>query len=1071
MAKTENIVMQYNSRFKNSFYSLASVLLICLLIVFPTQLVAQVTTGNLQGTVMEKTGESLPFANVIAIHQPTGTSYGATTAEDGRYILANLKPGGPYTLEVSFVGYETARYEELYITLGQTKKLNIEISPATETLEAVELVYNVDDPFENDKSGVSSNIDKATIESVPTLHRSLQDVTRLSPQGGQSSFGGSNYRYNNLSIDGASNNDVLGFQEPSSGAAGSVASGTPGALAGTQPVSLDAIQEVQVSIAPFDVQQGNFTGASINAVTRSGTNQTEGSVYFFGRNQRLTGRSVDENRTPIADYHDFQTGMRLGGAIVENKLFYFVNYERTGRSEPVLNAPGDPGTQISADIAQAIRDTLVSRYNYDPGSFGAINNERKSDKVFIRLDYNLNDNNQLTIRDNFVAASADNLERGETLLKYSSQGFTHVSRTNSLVGELKSRINDQTFNHLIVGYNTVNDERVYDGDVFPHVDITYNSANTILLGTYREASIYGLTLNTTQFTNNLKFYKGKHTLTLGTNNDLYNIQYRFLTAWNGRWEYNSLQDFYDDMPSRIRGVYNYGDNSFEFNKNNPSADFRVMLLSGYIQDKMEVNDRLSLTAGIRLDMQVHPDKVPINPEVVNTPEFSHFNNDFGGVPQINPRVAFQYQLDEEGNMQIRGGSGLFTGRIPFAWYAYSHYISGENYGNIDLRPDTTQPIVRDLSDLRPQQPNLTEINLVDNDFKLPRAWRSSLAVDMKLPNGYLFTLEGMYSKALDEIWFRSINLKDSTANLEGADNRPYYLGSGADKKVNPNFTNVFLLTNTNKGYKYFVTASIRKTYLDRLDVFAAYTYGESKDIMNGVRNSMAANFSWNQSIESNDPELAYSNFDVRHRVIASASYTENWNVNQKTSFVMIYGARSGFPYSYTVAGDVNRDGSSKNDLFYVPENQSEIDLVPIEDGSGKVLVTPQEQWEQLDSYIENDAYLSTRRGQYAERNGARAPWNHTLDLRINHQSNTLKKAGQSLEVSLDIINVLNLINPNWGLQSYIPNVRNSSYQLIDFEGIQNNRAQYAFKNPQGNPWQTDALNSRWQAQIGLRYNF
>lgn len=683
---------------------------------------AQVTRGAIEGMINDGSGKAIPFANVVATHVPTGTQYGTTSMDNGKFALANLKPGGPYTIQTSFVGYENSTQDSVYVRLGKTSTVNFRMRSTSVSLEEFNVTVDKSDPLSNGKTGISSNLNESQVQGTPTLNRSLNDVTRLVPQGGQSSFGGSNYRYNNLSIDGASNNDVLGFQEPASGAGGSVASGTPGALAGTQPISLDAIQEVQVALTPFDVRQGNFTGASINAISRSGTNSLGGSIYFFGRNQLLTGKSVDSERAMIADYHDYQTGFRIGGPIVQNKVFFFANYEKTSRVEPVLNAPGSPGTQISYDIANAVRDTLIGRYGYDPGSFGEVFNERSSDKIFLRLDFNLSPKHQLTLRDNFVTASADNLERGSTFLTYTSQGFTHQSNTNSLVAELNSTFSNNVFNKLTVGYNTVNDERTYDGDVFPHVRITYNSANTIFLGTYREASIYGLTLNTTQLTDNLKIYKNKHTITLGTTNDIYNIQYRFLTAWNGRWEYKSLDNFYNDLPSRIRGVYNYGDNSFEHNKNNPSADFRVMLLSAYAQDKFQVNDQLTVTAGIRMDMQVHPDKVPINQNVVSTPEFAHFDNDFGGVPQINPRVSFNYFLNKEQTAQVRGGTGLFTGRIPFAWYAYAHYVSGEQYGNIDLRPDSTQAITTDLSELREEQPNLTEINLVDNDFKLPRSW-------------------------------------------------------------------------------------------------------------------------------------------------------------------------------------------------------------------------------------------------------------------------------------------------------------------------------------------------------------
>ncbi|MCI5057709.1 MAG: carboxypeptidase regulatory-like domain-containing protein [Flavobacteriales bacterium] len=1045
--------------------------LVLILMCAPFFLKSQITSSSIEGSVHDSLGNKLQYATIQVTHIPTGTFFGATSMKDGHFVLDNLKPGGPYKLVASIVGYRKLIKENIYVDLGKTHWFDLKMKEDVHMLGPVSILGDRNDVFNNDKKGISNNIDERTINSTPSLNRSLQDVTRLSPQGGQSSFAGANYRYNNLSIDGASNNDVLGFQEPSSGAAGSLASGTPGALAGTQPISLDAIQELQVSIAPYDVKQGNFTGASINAVTRGGTNTLEGSAYFFGRNQWITGKSANEERSAIADYYDYQSGFRLGGPLIKNKLFVFANYENTGRKEPILNEPGTEGTQISREIAQAISDTLISRYDYDPGSFGALFNERKSDKFFIRLDYNINKKHQLILRDNYVVGSADNLDRGSNFLKFSSQAFTHISKTNSLVAELKSRFNGRVFNHLIVGYNTVNDERVYDGDVFPHVEITHNSANTIFLGTYREASIYGLTLNTTQISDNLKIYKNKHTITVGTNNDIYDIQYRFLTAWNGRWEYKSLDHFFNDQPKRIRGVYNYGDNSFEYNKNNPSADFRVMLLSFYTQDRYRFSNRFEVTAGVRLDLQVHPDKVPKNEAVFNTTAFQGYHNDFGGTPQVNPRLGFQLALNENKTMQLRGGSGLFTGRIPFAWYAYAHYISGLNYGNIDLRPDSNLTITPDLANLQVLQPNLTEINLIDDDFKLPRDWRSSISFDWKLNKGLNLTFEGMFSKSIQDIWFRSINLKDSTTIMEGADDRLVYLGSGEDKKINPAFTNVFLLTNTNKGYKYFLTVQANKKFDNGLMVTSAYTFGESKDLMNGVRNSMAANFSWNQSVNSNDPDLSWSNFDIRHKIVGTAQYKFKLNPRNQTMVTLVYTGRSGAPFSYTVAGDLNNDGSSKNDLFYVPANKNEIQLVDIVDNNGDVVISTEEQWEQLNKYISADDYLSSRRGQHTERNGGRAPWNNLLDLRVAHQLFPKESKPNNFEFTFDIINILNLLHYSWGLQSYVPNLQNSSYQLIDLEGTENNQATYQFNNPNGTPWQIDQLNSRWQAQLGLRYNF
>ncbi len=1031
---------------------------------------AQITSSTIEGKITEQNGLPLPSAYIRAVHEPTGTQYPTVSRDNGDYTLSNLKVGGPYTLVCTYIGYSADTLRNLYLALGIAKKANFILMEKREALQTLEIVGQKDGVAEGADMGITANISREQLENIPSLNRSLQEATRMSSQGNQSAFGGNNYRFNSLSIDGASNNDAVGFQEPASGAAGSVASGTPGALAGTQPISMDAIAQVQVAIAPFDTRQGNFTGANINAVTRSGTNILEGSVYTFGRNQWVTGRSIDEARTPIADYFDIQSGFRLGGALKKNKLFYFINYEHTRRNEPVLNRPGDPDTNIPFDVAQRIADTLRTRYGYDPGTFGDASTDRVSDKFFVRLDYNIGDRHQLTLRDNFVKASSENLERGSNFLNFGNQGFTHESRNNSAVMELKSRLGHHSDNHLIIGHNTINDTRSFEGRVFPHLRITYNTSNTIFAGTYREASVYGVKVNTTQFTDNLNLYKGRHTFTLGTQNEFMDIEYRFLTAWNGRWEYRSVEDFYNDRPRRIRGVYNRENNDYFFNLNQPSADFKVFLLSLYAQDRFKVSERLSLTAGLRIDMQLHPEKVPINPTVVATREFSHFDNDFGGVPQLNPRLGFHYQLDSEGRWQWHGGSGLFSGRIPFAWYAYSHYISGVEYGNIDLRPSGSLEITENLSDLRATQDGLTEVNLVDNDFKLPRTWRSSLSLDWRPKDDLKLSLSMMYSAVLDAVLFRSINLRDNQQRLEGADDRWRYQGSGTEKKINDTFTNVFLLTNTDQGFQYNLTLGVEKRLGAHLNTFLNYTYGESKDISNGVRNSLAANFNWNQSLNSNAPALAYSNFDLRHNTVLATDYHTTWANGQQSRVNIVVTARSGSPFSFTYVGDVNNDGSSQNDLLFIPEKAEDIVLVDIVDAGSEILVSAEEQWVQLDRYIENSDYLRERRGSYAERNGARTPWNGQVDLRLAHEI-PMGKKGRKLAFTLDIINALNLIYRDWGRQAFVPNVLNSSFPLLDFVGLEDNRPQFQFKNPSGTPWQVDPLNSRWQAQVGLRYSF
>ncbi|GAC1374907.1 MAG: carboxypeptidase regulatory-like domain-containing protein [Hymenobacter sp.] len=772
---------------------------------------------------------------------------------------------------------------------------------------------------------------------------------------------------------------------------------------------------------------------------------------------------------PISKYYDVQSGFSLGGPILQNKLFFFGNYENQRREEPVLYAPGDADAIVPKDVAQQISTFLKTQYHYDPGTFGGATIQRNSDKLLLRLDYNLSEKHRLSLRDNYVTGFADNLERSPTVLNFGNQGFRHHSRTNSIVAELKSSFTNQLSNQLIVGHNTVSENRTYDGRIFPHLEINYNTATSIFAGTYREAAVYGSSLSTTQLTDNLTFFKNRHTVTVGTTNELNNIEYRFLTAFNGRWQYSSVDAFLNDRPNRVRGVYNTENNDADYNKSQPSANFRVLLLSAYAQDDYRVSNRLNVQVGLRMDLQVHPDKVPVNPAVAKNPEFNQYQNKFGGVPQLNPRLSFTYQLNEANTMQLRGGSGLFTGRIPFVWYAYAHYVSGNRYNNIDYKPTGVLPIAEDLSALQAVQPGIAEINLVDNNFKLPRDWKSTLAFDVKLPYEFTFTAEGLYSKVVTGMLFQSINFKDNKATFDGADNRPYFVATGSAAKIDPAFTNVFVMSNTHQGYNYNATFTLNKRIQNRLEATAGYSYGQSKDLVNGVRVSPAANYEWNQSLVANSPALAYSNFDLRHKFIGNVSYNLQVKERLNLGASLVYIARSGSPFSFVYEGDVNRDGSAKNDLLYIPRTRDDIKLVDFTTPQGTV--TAQQQYAQLDQYIAHDEYLAGRRGSYAERNAARTPWTQQLDLRLTAKLPVAKAGTQRLEISFDIINLGNLLNRAWGLQYFVPNINNSGYALLDFVRIDGKTPVYQFHNPGGTPWQTDPINSRWQGQVGLRYSF
>ncbi len=1056
----------------NSFYMRHFFCLTLFLFLIITVGFSQITTAGFKGNVYDENNKPLSKATVEATLVSTGEKYIGTTQANGNFILPNIKSGGPYSIICTYTGYFTEKFSDIQLTLGNYFIQNFILKIAEKQEEAVTVSAGKNNIFNKKRNGAATNINAEQLKNLPTINRSLQDFIKLSPQANGNSFAGSNYRYNNLSIDGAALNDAFGFTEPASGAGGSQATGTPGSLARTQPISLETIQEIQVAVSPFTVTAGNFTGGSVNAVTKSGTNTTKGSVFFSGRNQLLTGKSADAARTKIEKYYDYQTGFGMGGAIKQNKLFYFTSIEIGRKSEPVLFAPGTSGAVIPQDVAKSILDTLAKRYGYNSGTYGDINTATNSNKFFGRLDWNISKIHKLQIRNNYVNAFSDYLERGANSLNFESQGYRHLSKTNSTVLEFKSNFSNKISNNLIIGYTTVNDKREIAGAIFPHIEITYNTANVIFAGAYREAAVYGLKLKTFEATDNVVLYKNKHTITLGSHNEIYDVDYRFLTAYNGRWAYSSPASFFADKPSRIRGVYNTTNNDYEFNRNNPSAKFRVLLLGSYLQDEWAITKHFNITAGIRFDFTVQPNQESPNPKVTSLKEFNQYQNKLSNTPQLAPRLGFNWDVLHNNSLQLRGGLGIFNGRLPLNWLAYPYYNDGFTYGNVDYRPGgAIVPLNKDLSQIAATyQPNITEINLLDNNFKLPQVLRSSLGIDVKTNNNWTFTLEGIYTKTLNDVLYKTINLKDSTATLSGSgDNRPVYLGSGNQQKIGTAFTNVFLLTNTNEGNKYALSASAAKNITPSLNIRFSYTYGVSKDIANGVRNSPQANWEFNQTILPNNPKLSNSNFDIRNRLLALVTKQFNRKKSQ-TAFTFIYNAQSGSPFSFVYIGDVNRDGSPNNDLIYIPKSQADANLIDIKDVTGNVTVTAAQQWENLNNYINSDKYLRTKKGSYAERNGARTPWNQELDCKVSHTF--LLNNKQSVSLSLDIFNLSNLINRNWGKQYFVPNLLNGNYQLITLQNITNStKPNFIFNNPVNTPWQIDPITSRVQGQLSVRYNF
>ncbi|MBC7388213.1 MAG: TonB-dependent receptor [Opitutaceae bacterium] len=1091
----------------------------------------QITSSNISGNVKSTSGEGLIGVAIQATHKPTGTNYIVESDISGNYYIANMQPGGPYVIKMAYTGYKPQQKDSIYLQLGET--LSLDLKMVDESVQTEEVVVTGNQEI---KTGTGTTISNVQIRELPTISRSITDFTRLTPQSSNNSFAGTNFRYNNITVDGAINNDAIGFS-PSLGGVGST-SGMPGSSTRTQPLSLDAIETVSAQIAPYDTKIGNFTGGSINAVTRRGTNDVTGSVYAFGRNASITGPnnvSGDKSKMP-SSYYDYQTGFRVGFPLVKDKLFFFTNEEITRRQEPQFFGAGTSNSVLSGAQAQRITDSLMSptfmpttqydpKGTYNPGTYGDYNIYSNSTKFFNRLDWNITNKHQFLIRNNYVTSEATNLDRTQTQFQFGGYDWLQKNTQVSTVAELKSRFSNRFSNDAIIGYTNIHDYRDPGAiaPIFPQIEINnVNGGGQVFLGTNREAGIFNTRQKTLEITNNLSYYRGKHAFTLGTHNELYTIDYGFINSWNGRISYNTLSDFYSNNMSRFRTFYNLGtDNTRDYNFNNPSASFKINMYSLYLQDEWTVNSRLKVMPGIRADMTSIPHNPIYNEQLRNFDPGTNLNSSYElnnqvnqvdsklfGQTMISPRLGFNWDVAGNKKLIVRGGSGVFTGRIPFAWLGYAYYNNGVSYGAIDSKvvpkgtnipTDPTQfQAAAGSGYLGPQAKvsQKVEEDLIDNNFKMPRTWRSSLAFDIMLPGNYKLTLEGIYTKVINDVKLQNANLNDGQGKVTyyGYDvnhEQPIYSGNLS----NNNYSNIYILSNTNQGYRYNLTTQIQKTYSNGINFMAAYTYSESKDILNGIRNSPESGWQLNQALSPNSPKLSYSNFNIPHRFVVSAGYKKDWN-KALTSYVsMIFTAESGQPFTWgNIENKYTNNGQQVN-LAFIPQDRSQIHLIDYALGTdgtitasdnagynkalagGATVVTADQQWQGLDNFVSSDKYLSARRGNFTERNAAHTPWNNRLDLRLMQDFNFYagKNARkQTFQVSFDIINLTNLLNPKWGWSYYASNTFNNTV----FTGIAStgnvdkasNNPNVYFVQPKST-YNVDYLQSRFQCQLGVRYLF
>ncbi|MCG2809874.1 MAG: carboxypeptidase regulatory-like domain-containing protein [Candidatus Aminicenantes bacterium] len=1035
--------------------TLFAVLLCCLIL--PGLIMAQgMTSSAFNGLVTDSDGNPIVGATVTVLHRPTGTVFTAVSRQDGRFNIPAVKVGGPYTVTVSMEPFKTQEMSGITLKLGEDRNLNFSLS--LETI-AEEITVIASNPIISEsRTGAAQNVSTAVIESMPSIGRSFDDFARLAPQvdargGGAFSAAGKSNRYNNIQIDGAVNNDLFGLS----------GSGTPGLAS---PISLDAVQEFQLVIAPYDVRQGGFTGSSLNAITRSGTNMFSGSAYYFGRNQDFVGQGPDKKA--YGEFTEKQYGFRVGGPVIKDKLFFFLSGEMGDNKIPTNYVIDDSGSSNDFglnSVTKADADRFVSilknTYGYDPGGYGEGYKDviQDNSKIFVRLDYNISDKHRLTFRHNYVTGSRDNnpSKASSSVFPFADVYYELTNKTNSTVAQLNSTLGNNLFNELTLNYTTIRDSRATGDTIFPQVNVTVGGSYKFTAGTEQYSGANSLDQDIIELTNNLTWYKGKHTFTVGTHNEFFNFANVYIRNYYGYWEFASLDNFEIGKSSRYYHDFYTSDPKAKW-----AAKFGVAQLGVYAGDNWAVMPNLNLTLGVRLDVPIINDIPAANPVVeqiygVKTDQAASGNLLF------SPRLGFNWDVNSDKKTQVRGGIGIFSGRTPYVWISNQYSNTGLEFTRFDLK-NPTFAFVPDALNQPESGPGLkagtSEVDIIDENFTYPQVLRTNLAVDHELPWGVIGTVEFIYSKNINEILYQNKNLQATGATAAGG--RIMY-----DRNVSTSFTDVIYLTNTNKGYQYSLSVQLQKSFNKNSWANFSYTYGQSKDINSGTSSQAASNFGYNPiRFDPNDPELTWSNYDVRHRIGAAVSYTFNFLKNAPTSIGLFYGARSGRPYSTTYNYyDANGDRAAGNDLVYVPASMDEVIMV---DYRGNVLADQNSAWNDLNTYISDDPGLSDYRGKIVPRNSSREPWNHGLDARLAQDIPIPGLKDNRLQLTLDIVNVLNLFNSEWGKMQYVSNQNDVPWTLT---GIDAATGKQKVNFAPRSHYVLSQIGSRWQMQLGLRYSF
>ncbi|HPX79277.1 MAG TPA: TonB-dependent receptor [Bacteroidales bacterium] len=1072
---------------------------------------AQITTSALGGRITDEAGAATAGVTLVATHVPSGTVYTAITNNDGRYTIQGMRPGGPYKVEISFIGYQTINFTDITLQLGDQYNLSAELHEEAFQLDDIVIVASASSAFAGEKFGSSTNISNRNIESLPSIYRTITDVAKLSPYGGNGmSFSGGDGRSSNFTVDGANFNNNFGLS-----------SSLPG---GGTPISIDAIEEVQVVIAPFDVRQTNFIGGGVNAITKSGTNTLRGSAYAYHRNENMRGnrvdgvelaeRSVDRNTT---------YGFTLGGPIVKNKLFFFVNFEYTktptivNRWRPSEDGVANTDLYISrttmADMKK-VSDFLKNKYDYDTGSYTDYPANESNMKILARLDWNISQNHNLAIRYNYTlnrgwnntnASSSNCIQRatesrlGQYSMAFANSMYSMDNRVNSVSVDLNSRIGDNLSNQLLVTYSQLDDIRGSSSSKFPFIDIL--DGYTVENGKIVQAIMPYMSAGYELFTWNngvhntvinakddITWYKGNHKITGGISFEYQMADNSYMRNGTGYYRYHSLDDFLNGAaPETVALTYGYD------GEQNPAARVRFNQFGLYLQDEWSVGHNFKVNYGIRLDEIIFNNKDLMRNNAIYEIEYDGKSVDTGKWPkpklQVSPRVGFTWDVFGDRSLKIRGGSGLFSGRLPLVFFTNMPTNSGmvQNIVAVSTRytagvanPDPllesfkgnmitdVDALIEKLHSLDPKKFPKTitpedgvkpsQINGIDPNFRMPQVWKTSIAMDYNFPTSFPFSISGEYifNKTINGIQLLNWNIKENAGftQLNGVDRRHIY---PTDYRYTN--TDAFVLTNTKQGYGWTANVMLNMTPIDNLHIMASYTHTVMKQITGMPGSNAESAYLYIPTVEGpNFAGLSNSQYVTPDRVFASVSYRDRSN-NHFSLFYESY--RGGSNYTYMYNGDFNGDNIAY-DVMYIPKDDSEI------------LFATQSDRERYWAFADQDAYLTKNKGKYAEAYSVYSPWVHRFNFRYSHDF--VLRIGSSkntLQLNFDFMNIGNLFNSTWGV-----------HQILSTEAMSGRILQLDSINEQGVPvfktrvqagartWDySHSMGQCWSLQVGIKYLF